>query len=181
MKMKDLNFFLLSKKHPINIIIDNNFLIDAVRHPEKFASIIKSILDCNVQLITIDAVLIEYYKGSNNKEDISRKEAVLNSLNLTVVPTDKNIAQNGLELAVVYQHNGKGVSVTDYYLAGALMKYNKSHACLLSRDHSDFPSSIFKKEAYLVVDYERSVQTFILYSFDEKSYKLRAKRLLGSN
>jgi len=176
---KDVFSLVTSSKNPIYIFLDTNFLIDAVRNPHKFKDIIAKLLENKlVSFVTLDSVLIEYYKGSNNQEDLKKKVEALLPLNLDIIPIDKTIVTNATELAIIYQQNGKAVSTTDYYLGGALMKYSKSNAYMLSRDHGDFPQTIFDKVAYLVVDYDRNVQTFVLYSFNERKYRSKAKKIL---
>lgn len=164
-----------------HILLDTTCLIDSLRHPQEMKPVFEELIGNGCIFITIDSVAIEFYKGSASLESFDLKKEVINKLQIAVIPTDKTVNEYAAEMALVYGIRSKDVSSTDYFLGGVLAKYKRSDTFLMTRDHGDFPATIFDRVVVLPIEYEYEVHTYGFYKFNQNKYDGRLKKFMRSS
>ncbi len=124
-------------------------------------------------LLTINAVALEFLKGSRSIQEFNKKkEFLLAILNGEVMTITKDMEDFAIQLSLVLQSPGGSTSPTDFYLASALMKYaSGSKVYLLTKNHKDFPITLFDRADLVNIDGEHDVQTFGFYRFNQAKYE----------
>lgn len=164
----------LPKKH---ILIDTNFLIDAVKYPLQFKELLQIFKRCSFTLVSLQATLIEFVKGSKSVEDYAKKVEYYKSIINTVLPLEPQIHENVDNITRVLLKKGGQLSYVDCLLLGTTMRY-KSSMYFLTRDRSDIPISIFNVVANIMIETQDNNCTFCIYEYQEKQYEdLLIKRL----
>lgn len=162
---------LASKFKLYHIILDTTYLIDSLRHRGKFASLLEKFKASSIVFVTLDSVALEYYKGVKSGKDLSIKSETFEEIVDLTLPTTKDITENAFLLASIYGSRGKDVSSTDYLLGGELMKFKGSNTVLMTRDHGDFPATIFDRIESWTVGYEYEVHTYCFYRFNTAKFE----------
>lgn len=157
----------LPKKH---LLIDTNFLIDAVKYPSRFNELLKIFKDCGFTLVSVQATLIEFVKGSKSIENYSKKVKYYNSVINTVLPLMPQVHANVDNITRVLLKKSGQLSYVDCLLLGTTMTY-KNSVYLLTRDRSDIPISIFNVIASIMVETQDNNCTFCIYEYKEKQYE----------
>lgn len=157
----------LPKKH---LLIDTNFLIDAFRFPSQFNDLLEELKDSGFTLVSIEATLVEFAKGSQSIEAYSKKAEYYNSLIEMVLPLDSKLHENVSDITRACLKKGGQLSYTDYLLLAATMKY-KDNIYFLTKDKSDVPISIFNPVASIMIETNENNCHFSLYEYNEKAYQ----------
>ncbi len=157
----------LPKKH---LLIDTNFLIDAVRYVPQFKTLLQQLETYGFTLISIEATLVEFAKGSKSIEDYSKKIEHYEKIIQTVLPLDPKIHENVSNIIRVLLKKGGQLSYVDCLLLGTTMKYKES-VYFLTKDRSDIPISVFNPVASIMVETQDNNCTFYLYEYSEKNYE----------
>lgn len=157
----------LQKKH---LLIDTNFLIDAARYTAQFKELMETLKNSGFTLVSIDATLVEFVKGSKSIEDYSKKVAFYKSIIAQIMPFDPTIRDHVSDITRVLLKKGGQLSYADCLLLGAVMKYESS-LYLLTKDRSDIPVSIFNPIASVIIETLDNNCTFNIYEYNEKAYK----------
>lgn len=174
----------LSHSH---IIIDTNFLIDAsismvrVGEESPYREMIQELKSKNCVFVTFFPVELEFYKGSDLLRDRYRKEDFFRDTVDVLLPVDESLLSEARTMTMVYRSAGSRLSITDYVLAAGLMKYGKgsSNVLLLTKDHGDFPLSIFDRFSVIPLQHETAgVDLYALFTYSENKVMAIQKQLL---
>lgn len=156
----------LSKKH---LLIDTNFLIDAFRFPNQFKALIESLKN-DFTLVSIEATLVEFTKGSKSIVDFSKKVNYYSKIIQSILPLDPKIHNNVSSIIKILLKKGGQLNYVDCLLLGTTMKYKES-LYLFTKDTSDVPISLFNTVATVIVETEDNNCAFSIYEFNENAYK----------
>lgn len=144
------------------ILLDTNFFIDAFSKPKDFGELISSLKSSNVVLVCSGIVKFEFTR-SKNFDVFQKKIKYFDNLVENLLPIDRKTEELIFEVMSEYQDAIIGVSVTDVILAAFLKRYRKLR--LLTRDHGDFPTSVFKREEIFNIQSTRDIKTYAVYSY----------------
>lgn len=162
----DISLKDLSKKH---LLIDTNFLIDAFRFPTQFKLLIESLKN-DFTLVSIEATLVEFTKGSKSIVDFSKKVNYYSKIIQITLPLDMQIHNNVANIIKVLLKKGGQLNYVDCLLLGTTMKY-KDSLYLFTKDRSDVPISLFNTVATVIVETADNNCAFSIYEFNEETYK----------
>jgi len=162
---KSLSF--LPKKY---LLIDTNFLIEISRHPSQFMELVKDLNNNGFILVSIEATLIEFVKGSKSIEDHSKKVKFYKNIIERILPLEREIHDNVSKITRVLLNKGGQLSYADCLLLGITMKY-KDNLYFLTKDRSDVPISLFNTVASIMIETQDNNSTFNIYEYDEKAYE----------
>lgn len=169
----DLSF--LENKH---LLVDTNFLIDAVNLSGFFEDLIQEIKKVDCFIVGIHAVLFEFTKGNksiqNYKKLVEFYDQVIDSNISIILP----IMQNVSNISKVLKKRGGQLSYVDALLLATLMQYSESGMYLISRDRSDIPTSLFPIKSVITVDSDQNNCFYSIYSFDRQNYVKCLKELI---
>lgn len=146
------------------LLLDTNVFIDAFHNPSEFGQFFNELKENEVTLVTVDAVQVEFTKGSSELIKFEEKNKFLNEIIDAILPTDKSVISNIFELLKLYKIEGKDVSIVDLMLGGMLVKYNKKMA-LMTKDIKDFPTNIYQLKTHLSILKRRSIHNYGIFSF----------------
>jgi len=174
----DDEFQNLHKRH---LLIDTNFLIDAFKYPTQFNELLLYFERKGFTLVSIQATLVEFAKGSKSIEDFSKKITYYNNIINRILPLDPQIHENVSDIIKVLLKKGGQLSYTDCLLLGTTMKY-KDSIYLLTKDRSDVPISIFNVSASIMIETQDNNCTFNIYEYREEKYEnILKKRIEDTN
>jgi predicted nucleic acid-binding protein len=156
----------LPKKH---LLIDTNFLIDSVKYSTQFKELLELLSDIGFTLVSIEATLVEFAKGSKSLEDYSKKVEYYKTIINRVLPLEPSIHDNVSNITRVLLKKGGQLSYVDCLLLGTTMKY-KTSLYFLTKDRSDVPISIFNPVATIMIETQDNNCTFYIYEYNEKPY-----------
>lgn len=157
----------LPKKH---LLVDTNFLIDTAKYTSAFKELLELLQSCNFTLVSIEATLIEFAKGSKSIEDYTKKVSFYKGIIDTVLPLDKTVHENVSNITRVLLKKGNQMDYVDCLLLGTTMKYKES-LYFLTKDRSDVPVSIFNAIASIIIETQDNNCTFYIYEYNEEAYK----------
>jgi len=164
----------LKRKH---ILVDTNFLIDAIRNQECFSFIINSLKQNECALVAMDGVYHEFICGRKSLEDYKKMINFYERIIDSEIPFEKSIKENANTLTKVLLKRSAQISYTDILLLATLMKYH-SNMYLLSKDKSDIPVFLFPIKAIIPIDSGETNYFYSIYSFDQVSYEKELEQLL---
>lgn len=146
-----------------HILIDTCMLIDAFGHNKEFGNFFNKLKDNDSTLITTSLVLNEFLKGSSTDEKFNNKKEFVLDIVESILPTVD--VQEYIEILIrKYGIESKDLSEADLNLGGSLARYGKN-IFLLTRDLSDFPTTIFSRVSFLNVSFSKGVFVYGLYSY----------------
>lgn len=167
----------LPKKY---LLVDTNFLIDAVRYNKEFKVLREELDKYGFTLVSIDATLIEFSKGSKSIQDHTKKVATYEEIIQTILPIDVTIQENVANISRVLLKKGGQLSYVDCLLLGTTMKYSGS-AYLLTKDRSDIPVTIFNAIASIILETPDNNCTFYIYEYNEAAYQEHLTKLISES
>ncbi len=147
-----------------HLLLDTNVFIDASINPTTFGVFFDQLRKQNVTLVTIDPVVLEFIKGSQNAEKYNQKLEYINSIIDTCLPLPKEVFELAKKLAEDYQEEGKSVSITDFLLGASLAHYPKN-LLLISKNTNDFPTDIFHLKSHINLIKRKSIQSYGVYTY----------------
>lgn len=167
---------LLSRAY---LLIDTCTLIDANN-----VSLVRDFLEeCVAEsctLLSIDPVFLELSKGADTLQHRREKKALYDTFAQETLPMTAEIFENAQKLSVVYQKQGKDLSITDFLLGATLMKYQTSSTFLMTSNVSDFPTDIFDLMEILTLQKTRNAfVSFGFYKFSDQKYQEKLVNLLS--
>lgn len=144
------------------LLLDTNFFIDAFSKPKDFGEFIASLRTANVALVCCSIVRFEFTR-SQHPDVLRKKIKYFDDLVENLLPIDRKT--EGLIFEVMFEYKDAiiGVSVADVILAALLKRYRKLR--LLTRNHSDFPTSVFQREEIFNIQSTRDIKTYAVYSY----------------
>ncbi len=129
--------------------------------------------------MTILPVELELIKGASNLDQVQKSQTILKQVIRYTLPLEQQSLENALKLSVAYGTDGKDVSLTDFLLAGVLMKYQASQTFLMSPDISAFPTDIFDLRHVFQIVKKRQILNFGIYQFSQAKFEHKSQRLLA--
>jgi len=150
------------------LLLDTNFLIDASIFSTEAVGLIAELRAMNCELVTTRAVLIEFLGGTKNLVEYQTKVEFVELLfgktldEIVNLPIDRGLPErNDL---VKFSRQCKKFAATDFELYLTLKKYNHSNLVLISRNHTDFTTSLFKRQGFITLLGSKEIRTYGLYS-----------------
>lgn len=144
------------------ILLDTNFFIDAFSKPSDFVELISSLKAAKIALVSSSIVKFEFTR-SKSLDVRQKKSKYFDKLVENLLMADRKIEELIFEIMSEYKDAIIGVSPTDVILAAFLKRYRTLR--LLTRDHSDFPTSVFCREEIFNVQSVRDIKTYAVYSY----------------
>lgn len=151
-----------------HLLLDTNFFIDSSNHKSSFKSLVKTFLENDATLVSIEPVRAEFLKGSPSEDKYKIKAEYFEEIVSNFLPVTKDIFDNVRELTKMYKEEGKGVSIVDLLLGATLIKYQKN-LCLITKDIKDFPTNIFRRLTHFNLLDRRSIQSYGVYDYGQTS------------
>lgn len=161
------------------LLIDTNFLLDYLRHYGDYVSVVNDIIANGVEFTTIDPVLIEYYKGVDTNHHLKVKTELFDKTLNKIYPISPRTIENTRQMSLAYRKDCAQISATDLLLAGTLKEKNKE-LILLTRNHQDFPTTIFDRIGIINVELKRTVNSYSLIKYSHNKYTASVKMFLKS-
>jgi hypothetical protein len=150
------------------ILVDSNFILNALRHPEIFDDILKEIKS---ELVTIEPVKIEIYKGSDTYSHVQEKTDFFNSYISETLEMDESIIYNTKSIAVMHRKNGGQHELTDLLLS-AFLKQNSESLILITSNFKDFPLDIFDWLEVIPLPHNRNqLINIVLIKFNQNKFE----------
>ncbi|MBI3443201.1 hypothetical protein HY008_00870 [Candidatus Woesebacteria bacterium] len=156
-----------------DLLVDTNFFIDSFSSPENFANFIKILKQNGVEIIGTPFVKYEFLR-SRTIDVVKIKESFYNELVGTNLSFDINTEKEMVGLIEEYKQYMEGISVVDLIL-GCFLKKFESRLYLLTRDHKDFPTSIFKRKYIFNIEGVRDIKTYGVYTYGPPARNERDK------
>lgn len=168
----------LSKGSVTHLLVDTCVLIDLlIAGKETEEWLISTAKSNSVHLVGNEAILLELLKNSKSKKEYDNKAGLYLRIIEADLPLDINSLKAAQRMAIAYGKLGKGVSFTDFILAGALERYGNKNTYLLTVNHKDFPSKILDRKAVFSLEVGEEVRSFAIYGYSEDKYLARLKEL----
>lgn len=147
-----------------NILLDTTVFIDASLNPTRFGEFFNELKKHGVTLFTLDLVIVEFLRGSQNEKRFIEKKAFVENIIETCLPVTDKINKTAIELTREYLSEGKGISTTDFLLASTLVNY-PNKLFLMTRNTNDFSSDIFELANCFNIIHKRGIFAYGLYKF----------------
>lgn len=165
----------LKYKH---LLVDTNFLIDAIKYPHIFSELIEKLKITPCHLISIEPVLYEFTQGSKSLEEYKKRLTFYKDIIDTTLPVEKTVVENVTNLSKMLLRRSMHLSYVDCLLLASVIKYNH-RVYLLSKDRSDINVSLFPVVINLITDTGENNCVFSIYDYNEERYIEKLKELLN--
>lgn len=161
------------------VFLDTNVFIDAYNNPELFRKEFDNLKDNGHVLLTLNTVALEFLKGSRSIQEYKKKQEFMNNIIEMIFSFTKDAEDMALKLAIIFQSPGGNTAITDFYLGAILMKFQSlGSSCVLTKNHKDFPTTIFDRLSLLTIQGEKDVQVFGYYKFNRSKYSEILEKIL---
>jgi hypothetical protein len=150
------------------LLLDTNFLIDASIFPSEALGLVEKLRKLSCELVTTRAVIIEFLGGTRNRDHHKAKVDFLELLfgkaltNLVGLPIEARLPTQ--EEIISFSRQTNKFSPTDFELYLTLEKYSHGNLVLISRNHTDFTTKLFKREGFITLLGEKEIRTYGLYT-----------------
>lgn len=166
---------LLSNKF---LFLDTTFFFDAYPNPTLFVDLLRILKASRTEIVTIPLVRLEFLKGSDLIKDFELKNKFINEIVDAVIPSDPQVIKDLEQISIIYRRDSSHLSVTDAMLAASLKRYHPNQSFLLTRNHKDFPTSLFDRKILVPIEYEKEVQVHGIYQLNVGKYNDAMVRLI---
>lgn len=122
--------------------------------------------------------MLEFLRGSRSTQEYNRKKEFVESIVDNIFSIKESIEEDALKLSLLYLSPGGTTSVTDFYLAATLITLKSPNIFLMTKNHKDFPTTLFDRANTFLFHNERDVQTFCLYSINRNKYNELLEKIL---
>lgn len=150
------------------LLLDTNFLIDASIFSAEAVDLIAELQSMDCELVTTRSVLVEFFGGIKNLVEYETKVRFVQLLfgksldKIVGLPIDKELPErNDL---VKFSRQCHKFAPTDFELYLTLKKYNHGNLVLISRNHTDFTTKLFKREGFITLLGDKEIRTYGLYT-----------------
>src|SRR3990172_8649951 len=143
-------------------LLDTNFFIDSYSRIEDFEGLVTEFKSNNIVLTSINLVKYEFIR-SKTIDVVKKKEKYFNEIVSVVLPFDNQAEQYIVGIIEQYRQFMEGVSLTDLLLAACLKRYHGLY--LLTRDHHDFPTTIFDRIHIFNIESAIDIKTYGVYTY----------------
>lgn len=159
-------FQRLNKKH---LLLDTSFFGDYSSHPNVFVDFVEKCKEQEITFVTNVPVVTEFLRGSDKPDIFNQKSALIKKIiGDYLLPVTPSILNEEVPWLVEnYGQIGKSISITDFILAAQTKAHSDLY--LVTKNPSDFPSSIFSVKTYFLLQLERGLQVYGIYCFEQKS------------
>lgn len=150
------------------LLLDTNFLIDASIFPDEALKLVERLRILGCELITTRAVLVEFLGGTHNSDHYKTKVNFLELLfgkdlgQIVSLPIETKLPTQ--DEFINFSRQTNKFAATDFELYLTLRKYNHGNLVLVSRNHSDFTTRLFKREGFITLLGEKEIRTYGLYT-----------------
>jgi predicted nucleic acid-binding protein len=156
---------ILRNKH---ILLDTSFFIDYSNHSSAFFDFTIEAKTNDITFVTNVPVVTEFTKGSENAEKFAEKTALVNTIIDYLLPIPPSVFTHELPSIVEkYGKSGATCSVTDMILASQI-KMHANDLFLVTKNPNDFPSKVFVLKTYFLLQLNRALQVYGIYSYESK-------------
>lgn len=155
--------FLLITKNKF-ILLDTCIFIDAFSNANEFGKYFTQLRNNSCSFVTTTLVLNEFLKGSSDINKFNKKKEFVLDIVDTIMPTI-NLQPNIELLIKKYGIESKDLSETDLNLGGTLVKYG-DNIRLMTKDQSDFPTSIFERVTFLNGMHRKGTFSYGIYGYN---------------
>jgi hypothetical protein len=150
------------------LLLDTNFLIDASIFRAEAVDLIAELRKMDCELVTTRAVLVEFLGGTKNPVEYDAKVLFVELLfgktldKIVSLPIDSKLP-NKTDL-LDFSRQCQKFAPTDFELFLTLKKYSHSSLILISRNHTDFTSRLFKRKGFITLLGDKEIRTYGLYT-----------------
>jgi|SRR3989344_2822838 len=148
------------------LLLDTNFFIDSYskQNRKAYAKLVSDLKRMKVSFTSISFVKYEFIR-SKTIDVVREKERHFHEIVEYELPYDPAIDKLIIPTIEDYKQYMEGLSLTDLILATCLKRYH--NLFLLTRDHTDFPTSIFTREhVFNIEDFKEKI--YAIYSYKPK-------------
>lgn len=145
------------------LLLDTSAFIDAFLNPSEFGKFFNELKSHDATLLSLDSVKIEFLKGAPTAEKYNQKIDFFDQIIDACLPMAGNIVANLYKMVQVYKEEGKSLSVTDLSLGATLMQYRKG-LYLLTKNTTEFPTSIFNLVSHFNVSYRKGIHVYGIFN-----------------
>jgi predicted nucleic acid-binding protein len=155
------------------ILFDTNILIEASKHFESFEVLLIMLRESKCKVCYFPLIEFEFTRDAylptlnEERERFSRK---IDGINLPIHP---QVFTDALEIAKVYAHqkiSPKQISLVDCFIAAYMKKYSDK-LFLITKDHKDFPLSIFNRLHIFAFNAGDDVLAPAIYQFNIQKWE----------
>jgi hypothetical protein len=156
----------LIKSKPL--LLDTNFVIDTIIFNKESVDLIAQLRALNCDLITTRAVLTETLGGTKDSDHLKAKITHLELLfqkpfkDIVKLPIERELPTGDDILKFSRQCNK--FDTTDFELYLTLKKYCHTGIMLITRNHTDFTSTLFERNGFITLFGNKEIKTYGLYS-----------------
>lgn len=143
-------------------LVDTNFFIDSFSDRVLFRDFIVSLKNAEIVLVSISFVCLEFVR-SKTIDVVKRKNDHYSEIVEFELPYDKKLEVLAMEMIKEYKQYMEGLPLTDLIIAAYLKRYSKLY--LLTRDHRDFPTTVFDRLHIFPIQSIRDVKTYGVYAY----------------
>lgn len=166
-KMKDsplvhTEFLPDLKSYPL--LLDTNFFIESNRHPDQFANLIQHLKSNTNSLFTLEVIKKEFLAGVRTKTDLITLENFFKQMINNVITDMNSFSQNLYTVTKLYRNYHK-ISLEDFLITCHML--SNKNTILLTKNHKDFPRSIFDRTGFIIVEYDAEIQIYGLYKLND--------------
>lgn len=147
-------------------LVDTNFFIDSYSHGLDFKDFIAELKKHEIELTSSQLVKFEFIR-SNTLDVVRLKTKWYEELVGFDLPLDPKIYELAENMIGEYGQYMKGLPLIDLIMAAYLKKYKTLY--LLTRDHKDFPTTVFKRDWVFTIESVQTVWAYGLYLYRVKS------------
>ncbi len=150
------------------LLLDTNFLIDASIFRNEAVGLIEELRIMECELVTTRAVLIEFFGGTKNPVEYDTKVEFIELLfgkpldKIVSLPIDKDLPIR--DDLIGFSRQCHRFAATDFELYLTLKKYSNAQLMLVTRNHTDFTVSLFKREGFITLLGAKEIRTYGLYT-----------------
>jgi predicted nucleic acid-binding protein len=151
--------------HNSTLLLDSNFFIDAFRYKKEYGDFIQKLKSMGVAFVAPNFVKYEFIR-SRTIDVVREKEKYFHQIVDTVLPYDVKIDELVIPTIEEYKQNMENLPLTDLVLGVYLKRYRGLR--LLTRDHNDFPTTVFTREYIFNIEEFRD-RIYAVYSYKPKT------------
>jgi predicted nucleic acid-binding protein len=155
--------------HNSTLLLDTNFFIDAYRQQNQYGGFIKKLKNSGVAFVSPNFVKYEFIR-SKTIDVVREKEKYFYGIIDNILPYGPEIDRLIVPTVEEYKQYMENLPLTDLILAAYLKKYKGLY--LLTRDHNDFPTTVFKREFVFNME-EFGEKIYGIYSYRPEKMTLK--------
>ena len=147
------------------LLLDTNFFIDAFRFKEEYGKFLQELKRRDIAFVSPSLVKYEFVR-SKTIDVVRNKEDYFYQIVDTVLPYDLKVDELVISTIEEYKQFMEGLPLVDLILAVYLKRYKGLR--LLTRDHNDFPTLVFKREHLFNIE-EFESRIYGIYSYKPRT------------